>query len=367
LLPASQSFVRDHADSLRDFHVVLVGVRRTEGLDVSHLETFVLPDSRVQRIFLWLFGRSRVLDRLASDRNVVAIHAHFADAGMKIAAFAERRKLPLIVTLHGADVLRRRPSNPVQRLLTGYLRRQMFRCAALFLPVSDFIRTAALRQGYPAARLKRHYLGIPLAQPQREPSRKACRDTPRLLFIGRLVAKKGLSYLLEACRRLASEGCRINLTVIGDGPLAAKHRAEAVELGDRVRFAGTLTPEAVRREMATADIVCMPSTEADDGDNEGLPIVALEAQATGVPLVTFDQGPLREGVIAGTTALMVPDKSVEGLAEAIRQLLNDAELRARMGAAGRAFVNERFDIRHRSRELEEIYRKLVSQDAGIHG
>ena len=127
----------------------------------------------------------------------------------------------------------------------------------------------------------------------------------------------------------------------------------------RTYFLGACSPAQVWAELGSSDVFCMPSTEAADGDNEGLPIVCLEAQAAGIPVVAFAQGPVPEGVIDGTTALLAPDKSAEGLAEALKTLLGDAALRIRMGAAGRTFVQEKFDIRDRSRELDEIYQRVA--------
>lgn len=355
LLPGSQTFIRDHVENFRDFDAVLLGVRRVKGLDLDQISTAVLPPSRVGRLILWVFGWSPFLDRIVLNRDVIAVHAHFADAGMRIARFARRRKLPLIVTLHGADVLRQRKESIAARLFFGYLRREMLRSTTLFLAVSDFIKEAALRAGYPAARIRRQTLGIPL--PQNPPPLAERTDTgaPNILFVGRLVEKKGLTYLLQACRRLAEDGDRFTLTIIGDGPLAAQHRQEAEGMQTIVRFLGARSASQVWDELRTADIFCMPSTEAADGDNEGLPIVCLEAQAAGIPVVAFSQGPVPEGVVEGSTAILAPDKSSDGLADALRALLSDPALRNRMGAAGRKFVQDNFDIRDRSRELDEIY------------
>lgn len=355
LLPGSQTFVRDHVRNFRDFDPVLLGVRRVDGLPLDGLATEVLPPSRVQRALLWAFGVSPFLDQLVLNRDVVAIHAHFADAGMRIARYARRRKLPLIVTLHGADVLRRRREPLHLRLFNAYLRREMLNSTTLFIAVSDFIKEAALRSGYPASRLRRQPLGIPLPADQEPVTDRVAGTVPKILFVGRLVEKKGLSYLLKACRLLADAGCQFSLTIIGDGPLLPRHRKEAEGLGAQVNFLGSRSAAQVWQELATSDIFCMPSTEAADGDNEGLPIVCLEAQAAGVPVVAFSQGPVPEGVIAGNTALLAPDKSAPGLAEALKTLLDDAALRQRMGRAGRAFVRENFDIRDRSRELDAIY------------
>lgn len=364
LLPGSQTFVRDHVQNFRDFEPILIGARRVDGLPLDGLDTAVLPPSRLGRAILWLFGISPFLDRIVANHDVAAIHAHFADAGMRIARYARRRKLPLIVTLHGADVLRRRRAPFPLRLFNAYLRREMLRSTTLFIAVSDFIREAALKSGYPASRLRRQPLGIPLPGGQAlRPVGNEREDggAPKILFVGRLVEKKGLTYLLQACRLLLDAGCRFKLTIIGDGPLLPRLRQEAEGLGSNVSFLGARSAPQVWEELASSDIFCMPSTEAADGDNEGLPIVCLEAQAAGIPVVAFAQGPVPEGVVEGTTALLAPDKSAEGLAEALKTLLGDSALRRRMGAAGQRFVQDNFDIRDRSRELDEIYRRASTR------
>jgi colanic acid/amylovoran biosynthesis glycosyltransferase len=104
----------------------------------------------------------------------------------------------------------------------------------------------------------------------------------------------------------------------------------------------------------------MPSIEAQDGDNEGLPIVSLEAQAAELPIVAFDQGPLRECVEADVSGLLAKDRSVESLASCLARLLHDPDLRQRMGAAGRRNVEARFDIKEQSQQLEDIYEQLLA-------
>lgn len=254
LLPASHTFIRDHVENVRAMPTVTLGVHRVPGLDMGQLDTVVLPPSRVGRLLLWLFGTSAFLDRVVREKGVTAIHAHFADAGMKIARFARRHRLPLIVTLHGADVLRiRQPSAP-QRLLNAYLRRGMMEWTSLFLPVSDHIRDAALASGYPAERLRKHILGIPLPDHDRQPRLRAVPAVPVILFVGRFVEKKGLKYLIQACRRLADEGCRFKLNIAGDGPLAAEVKAEASGLEGVIEFLGLLPPPQVREQLEAADI-----------------------------------------------------------------------------------------------------------------
>ena len=360
LLPYSETFVRDHVASLVGGSAILVGSRSVAGLSTEGVETELLPNSRWARVHLWVMGKSRALDRLVDTREVALIHAHFADAGARLAKYARRKGLPLVVTLHGSDVLRR-PGWSVREVITRLLWSRLTSSASLFLAVSDHIARKAIARGCPPAKVHRHYLGIPLSPPAN--TRPSAGGPATIVFVGRLVEKKGLSYLLEACGILARRGHRFQLRVIGDGPLLEHCRAQARALGDRVTFVGRAPPSRVRQELASAQIVCMPSIEAVDGDNEGLPIVSLEAQAAKLPIVAFDQGPLRECVEPNVTGLLAKDRSAEDLASCLGRLLHDADLRRRMGAAGRRNVERHFDIRQQSEKLEDIYEQLLATGA----
>jgi glycosyltransferase involved in cell wall biosynthesis len=324
----------------------------------------LLPDSRWARAQLWLLGKSPTLDELVDTREVALIHAHFADAGARLAKYARRRGLPLVVTLHGSDVLRR-PGRSVRGLITRLLWRRLMRSADLFLAVSDHIADKAMARGFPPAKLHRHYLGIPISAAAKK---KWCSSAPAtIIFIGRFVEKKGVPYLLDACHILANEGHSFALRIIGDGPLLEQCRAQALPLGERVAFLGRASPDVVREELAAAQIVCMPSIEAADGDNEGLPIVSLEAQAAKLPIVAFDQGPLRECVEPDVTGLLARDRSAEDLARCLARLLHDPDLRRRMGIQGRRKVEAQFDIKEQSEKLEDIYERVLARQPSSFG
>ena len=357
LLPYSETFVRDHVASLTRGGAILVGSKQVNGLSTEGLETALLPDSRWAQVRLWLMGKSAALDRLVESRGITLIHAHFAGAGARLAQYARRRGLPLLVTLHGQDVLRR-PSATARDLMTRLLWGRLMQAADLFLPVSDYLAAKAVERGFPRAKLKRHYLGIPLFA--REEKRLTGSGTPTILFIGRLVEKKGLSYLLRACAILARRGHEFQLRIVGDGPLLEQCRAQSRSIGDRVTFVGRVPPERVREELHGAQIVCMPSIEAADGDNEGLPIVSLEAQAAGLPIVAFDQGPVPECIQDNVTGLLAKDRSVEDLASCLDRLLHDPELRRRIGDEGRRNVEAFFDIERQSQKLEDIYDAVLA-------
>ena len=138
--------------------------------------------------------------------------------------------------------------------------------------------------------------------------------------------------------------------------LAKRINVNAIFLGKQPR-------ERVKEEMARARVLCMPSIRASSGDNEGLPIVALEAQASGCPVVAFDQGPIPAAISNGVTGLLARDRDVGDLASCIQRLLNDELLSREMSIAGPPFIARNFDIFNQTVSLEEIYTEILDRSS----
>ncbi|MGQ0589537.1 MAG: glycosyltransferase, partial [Sphingosinicella sp.] len=280
------------------------------------------------------------------------VHAHFGPDGLLALPLARALGVPLVTTLHGYDVGRA----PRDMLLSGrlswqryaLLRRRLMREGALFIAVSDALRERALAQGFPAERTVTHRIGVDLAR-----FRPGGAAEPGLvLHVGRLVEKKGTALLLEAFAKARAARRDASLVIIGDGPLlpALKRRA-----GEGARFLGAQPPEAVAQWMRRAWLLAAPSLTARDGDSEGLPTVAVEAAASGLPVVGSDHSGMPEAVRDGATGFIVPEGEAEPLASAITNLLGDAELRAWMSAAARALAEKEFDLVRQTQLLEDLY------------
>jgi glycosyltransferase involved in cell wall biosynthesis len=180
-----------------------------------------------------------------------------------------------------------------------------------------------------------------------------------LLFVGRLVEKKGCTYLLQAMERLRSRFPDLQLTVIGEGNLKSALRREADERRLRVDFTGAASAVEIRRHLAQSWVFAAPSVTASDGDTEGLGMVFLEAQALQTPVVSFRSGGLVEAVEEGRTALLCEEKDVAGLTANIGDLLDNPALRHNMGVEGRKRVERKFDIRKQCASLEAIYAECM--------
>jgi glycosyltransferase involved in cell wall biosynthesis len=113
--------------------------------------------------------------------------------------------------------------------------------------------------------------------------------------------------------------------------------------------------------MRRASLLAAPSVTARNGDAEGLPTVIVEAAACGLPVVSTRHSGIPEAVVDGETARLVPENDSQALAESIRLLLGSAQLRARMGAAGRRLAEEKFDLQRQTARLERIYDEVLGR------
>jgi glycosyltransferase involved in cell wall biosynthesis len=178
-------------------------------------------------------------------------------------------------------------------------------------------------------------------------------DRPIVLVVARLDQQKGHRHLLAAAREIPEAV----FALAGEGPLRSALEAMACDMGvrDRIRFLGERSD--VPDLLAACDIFVLPSLY------EGLPISVLEAMAARRPVVATAIGGTDEAVVHGETGLLVPPADPTSLAAAIRRVLADDELRARLGKAGRARVAERFSVESMVRRVIDVYELLSAPRA----
>lgn len=290
------------------------------------------------------------------------IHAHFAPQGWHMLYCKRALTLPLVTTLYGYD-MSRLPSEP------GWSERlqELFREGDLFLAEGPHMAQRLAALGCPGEKIREHRIGLDLKKYTFRPRQLAPRGSPvRLLFCGRFTEKKGLEYAVEAVHRLVGHFQRIELRVIGDGPLAPRIKDQARRHGleGQVRFLGVQPHEEVVTELQRAHILVQPSVTARDGDSEGgAPTILLEAQAVGVPVVATRHADIPNVVEDGKAGILVPERNPTALAEALDRLLTHPEWWPCMGRAGRAYVEAHHNISHLTNQLETYYTHLLNGQA----
>ena len=312
-------------------------------------------------------GISPYMVRRLQEIGPALLHAHTGVSGAHALPLVRRLGLPFVVTFHGYDATA--SDAELQRWAKRgriFLRRRdaMKREASRLIAVSGFIRDLLLEKGWPSDRVVVHYMGVDTQLFHPDPAARPLSDRdPIVFFAGRLIEKKGLEYLIDAMRVVQARVPDAQVVIAGQGEERAQLERRATDAGARVKFIGSVTPAEVREWMARAQIYCMPSVRARGGDSEGLPTALVEAMACGIPVVATTHAGIPEAVEHGVTGLLAPERDAAALAAHLTTLLTDAEVRQRMGAAGRQRVLERFDHRKQAASLAGIYDEVRAEHA----
>jgi glycosyltransferase involved in cell wall biosynthesis len=188
-------------------------------------------------------------------------------------------------------------------------------------------------------------------------------DEVRLLFVGRLVRRKGLDVLLRALPALAAVEPRLRLDVVGDGPEreACARLCEELHVERIVRFHGALPREAVRSRLRAAHIAVMASRTMPNGEAEGSPVFSKEALAVGLPLVATDNGGTIETIPPEDRHEIVPEENVDALVKQLTTLLARPETWEERALRGRDFVERNFAWSDLARATERVYERAASR------
>ena len=176
--------------------------------------------------------------------------------------------------------------------------------------------------------------------------------TLRVLFIGRLVERKGVSVLLSALEKLDG----VELEILGDGPLRSQLAQQA---GPRVTFRGFVSDDEKRRALERADVLVLPAVVDASGDTEGQGVVLLEAMALGRAVIASEVGGIVD-IVTHESGVLVPPSDVTALAAALARLRDEPDLRDSLGEAGLRRVREHFSWPALCERLRGIYESAAT-------
>jgi glycosyltransferase involved in cell wall biosynthesis/SAM-dependent methyltransferase/Tfp pilus assembly protein PilF len=346
----SETFVRTHIEHLLPGKTVILTYR-------------VVDDSWIRcpvKIIPPTYGRSKYAQKDAGE--IVDFLKHhkvthiLIEYGVENSGIVELNRqttqLPIFVHFHGYDASQelRKPA------IVSYYRwmgEQIDGVVAVSKPMATRLANA----GIPPSKIKLIHYGITIpdivaSSPDQQPCRFIC--------ISRLVAKKGIIYLLQAFKKAHSKAPAITLDIVGDGPLKEEIEAFIADhgLGQAVRLHGQ-KPNTFVRELLDKSCGYVQHSVADPqtGDAEGLPNSILEAASQGLPVIsTFHEG-IPEAVEHGVTGYLVEERDVDRMAEYMLSLAGDGQLRKSMGLAGREkIIREGFTVDAMVESLREHMR-----------
>jgi glycosyltransferase involved in cell wall biosynthesis len=300
---------------------------------VSNVKASVLAKIQIPLLFLsGLYYSFKIIKK----EKIVIIHSHWMVPGGLIGAInAKVLKVKHILTIHAADLffLKRLP---FKTIIANFIVKQ---CDKITV-VSSHLYEELLQLVSPGylEGIKNKVEIIPMGihvssmRPDKDKTELKKEHNVQakniLLFIGRLVEKKGLIYLLKAVQKIIIRNSDIELIICGDGPLR-KELEQIVRkdgLDNIVRFVGYTQGGRKKNYLALADILIVPSIITKSGDTEGLPVVVLEGLAAGKSIIGTDVGGLGDVIRDGENGFLIEQKNSDQIADKVLELLRNKEL-----------------------------------------
>jgi len=301
-----------------------------------------LKRNRLKLLLVPFFLISQFIQILVLCRKykIRLIHAHWVIPQGLLALLARPLlpgKIKVLSTSHGGDLF------SLQGRGLQALKRFVFRRSDHVTVVSNAMRDHLEQIGCNSGNVTVQSMGVDLSTRFVPGNRPA--GPNRLIYVGRLVEKKGVATLVTAIHLLKNDFPELRLTIVGDGPEKPALEKLAADFGvnAQIDFAGSQPNENVPQYYQSAGIAVVPSIVAADGDQEGLGLVAVEALGCGCVTIVSDLPALRDVVSDGENGLVFRATDATDLSEKIRHLLTNTALFERLGSAGRQSVVNRFD------------------------
>jgi len=272
-----------------------------------------------------------------SDKKYDLIHAHWIIPQgflcVVICKYFIKKSPKILCTSHGSDLF------ALQSRFISAIRRWTLEYVDSMTVVSEYMKSLCLIDSDMSNKVHVCSMGVDL-KGHFIPKKDIYRDRYRIIFVGRLVEKKGIAYLLDAIKKLINKFEKINLIVVGDGSDRSmlENKCKDLMIEQHVKFQGSVSQDELPGLYSSASIFVMPSI-----DQEGLGLVAVEAMGCGCAVITSALGSVNDIIEDGVNGIMVESGDSTSLAETIKYLLSNSSERDRMAEDGRRSVVKKFD------------------------
>jgi colanic acid/amylovoran biosynthesis glycosyltransferase len=294
-------------------------------------------------------------------RKYDIVLCHFGPNGVFAANLMKRQLISgkLVTVFHGYDITTYLTSHGVG------VYDQLFAAGDLFLPISERWKNKLLDLGCPDHKLVVHRMGIDVDKFSFR-SREATRESIRLITVCRLIEKKGVEYGIRAVAGYLDKhpGQPVQYGIVGDGPLFRDLEGLIHELGrqDNIQLLGWRNQDEVAALMDEADIYLGPSVTSKEGDQEGIPVVLMEAMAKGLIVCATEHSGIPELIEDGVTGYLVPEADVPALSDKLQFVINNRDKWPEVSARAHHKVSSEYDIQILNDRLESLLDK-TSQGA----
>jgi len=311
-----------------------------------------------RKVFLKEFLQAaQIAGEIEVAGNVGHLHGHFCHGVATITWFVSQLTgIPFSFTAHAKDIYQAdlNPGDLLDRKLT----------AARFVVTCTDANAQVLKARQHGATIV-HTIYHGLDTDFFSPRTAGAQPPPMILSVGRLVEKKGFNYLIDACAKLKHEGLDFTCIIVGERGSAYEAIARQIDdlgLREVVQLASAVPQDQLREVYRAARVFALPCQVMEDGDRDGIPNVLAEAMAMGVPVVSTRISGIPELIEDGRHGVLVESRDADALADALRRVLTDDALHARLARAGRFQICEVFDSRRTTIALRDLFVDALGGD-----
>lgn len=356
LLLPSEGFIKTHYisfDKLNPFFLT-----NQSGWDITKLgfDFLSIKNSLLQKTNFRLFGKiSKDLQFKIDNLNPKLIHAHFGKNGAIILPFAKKLSLPLFVTFHGGDATKFVHLKKTKFRIYNRRRHDLIKYSTKFICVSEFIAKKLLDQGFPDEKIIVNYIGIN-PKDNNFLKKENLKDKP-LVFVGRLVEKKGINILIKSIDSLNKGGYpNLKINIIGSGPL--ENQLKKQTNNPNISFLGWKSKNEIENILENSSALIVPSHEASNGDSEGLPTVILEGINNEIPIITTHHGGAAEIIENHKTGFITFENDHIALAKSIIEFLKRENIEDLVINAKKK-LKQNFNAKKQSYKLQDIFQENI--------
>jgi len=290
------------------------------------------------------------------NSNYDILHCHFGPNGIVGSLLKEIGiKGKLVTTFYGYDL------SSYITLNGTNVYKLLFKNCDLFFPICKYFRDKLIEFGCNPNKIKVNYINIDCNRYKFKKRIFHSGETLEILTVAVFEGRKGYEYSLKAIAKLVEMNKDIRYTIAGDGENKQKimQLIDDLNIKNYINYVGRVNQKELIKLYDQAHVFLLPSITADGNDQEGTPTVILEAQATGLPVISTNHSGIPEIILDNESGFIVPEKDVFAITEKLNFFIDNSDALEIMGYKGREFIKQKFDMQESNNKLENAYKDLL--------
>ncbi len=299
-----------------------------------------------------------IASQILTSGRIGHLHGHFCHGSTTITMFVSQlTNISFSFTAHAKDIY-------LSKLNPGDLLKRKIKKSRFVATCTGANQAylSKLCQGNQAVHTIYHGLDLRVFKPIE--GNRGSQERPIILSVGRFVEKKGFVYLVKACRALKDRGYNFQCRIVGEPDEQTeviKKLIQDLGLKENILITDGVTQEALRKIYNECTVFVLPCQIVDNGDRDGIPNVLVEAMAMEIPVISTSISGIPELIDDGIDGLLVPQKDVKALADALEKTLKDPVVRVKLGQAAREKVSARFNSNKTNIALKDLFVSCVER------